>query len=89
MPQPKGLRLGNPDDHDPLAVQRALTAYRGPLRQPSPVHVTDAADRARIVQLVTEGQLTRTQAARLLHCSGSAINAYLAELALITMETAA
>ncbi|MGC5027421.1 hypothetical protein ACLQ3K_21955 [Tsukamurella sp. DT100] len=89
MPQPKGLRLGNPDDHDPLAVQRALTAYRGPLRQPSPVHVTDPADRARIVQLVTEGQLTRTQAARLLHCSGSAINAYLAELALIVMESAA
>lgn len=89
MPQSKGLRLGHPDDHDPLAVQRALTDYRGPLRRPSPVHVTDPADRARIVQLVTEGELSRTQAARLLHCSGTAINAYLAELALITTETAA
>ncbi|KXP00870.1 hypothetical protein [Tsukamurella pseudospumae] len=89
MPQPKGLRLGDPDDHDPLAVQRALTAYRGPLRQPCLVHVTNPADRARIVQLAAEGELTRTQAARLLHCSGSAINAYLTELALITMETAA
>ncbi|BDD81443.1 hypothetical protein TPB0596_12060 [Tsukamurella pulmonis] len=89
MPQPKGLRLGHPDDHDPLAVHRALTAYRGPLRQPSPVHVTDPNDRARIVQLVAEGELTRTQAARLLHCSGTAINAYLTELALILMETAA
>lgn len=87
MPQPKGLRLGDPADHDPIAVQRALTAYRGPLRQPSPVHVTDPADRARIVQLVAEGELTRTQATRLLHCSGRAIDRYLA--ALTTLEDAA
>lgn len=80
MPQPKGLRLGHPDDHDPLAVQRALTAHRGPLRQPCLVHVTDPADRARIVQLAADGAISRTRAAKLLHCSGATLLKYLGEL---------
>lgn len=80
------VTLGDPADCDPLMIERALAA-RTSRGAPAQVHVTDPADRARIVQLVAEGELTRTQATRLLHCSGSAINRYIAIL--ITLEDAA
>lgn len=72
--------LGDPGDADDLVIERALRS-EVPRRERAGFHVTDPADRARIVQLVADGKITRTRATRLLHCSGATIVKYLRDLA--------
>lgn len=87
------FQLAHPADACPETITRALDAaptgrYGGRTHTPPAVHIQHPADRAAIVQLVADGELGRTRAAQLLHCSSTSLAGYLAALPTLIKETA-
>ncbi|AKJ71767.1 hypothetical protein TIN2_77 [Tsukamurella phage TIN2] len=57
---------GNPDEHDPIAIEIAL-------KKLGDYHLKDPHDRAKIAQMVNDGEVTKKDALLILHCSGTTL----------------